>query len=87
MIRLVEKNVDYHFYCIPYGTVEPKEVVVKCIFEDDDTAKKYLIFVPEENKYKYFIREYIGRLSEEKFFKVNDRNIVHQISNILGLKE
>ena len=40
MLKLVDNNKDYHFYCIPYGTVELKEVIVRWLIEDEETGKK-----------------------------------------------
>lgn len=85
MIKLVDENIDYHFYCIPYGTVEPKEVVVQWIFEDMTSGKKYLVFFPCDNKYKCFVREYIGNIEEENYIKVNDNKIIDQICKIINI--
>lgn len=87
MLRLVDKNIDYHFYCIPYGTVEPREVIVQSVFEDEKTGKQYMVFFPIDNNYKCFVREYIGNLEEENFFKVKDEAVIHQICSILGIKQ
>lgn len=87
MIKLVDENIDYHFYCIPYGTVEPKEVVIQWIFEDVKSGKKYMVFFPSDNKYRCFVREYIGNLEEENFFKVTDKKVIYQICQILDIKQ
>lgn len=87
MLKLIDENIDYHFYCIPYGTVELKEVIVKWIFEDEKSGKKYMVFFPRDNKYKCFVREYIGNIEDENFFRVNDTKTIHQICQILDIKK
>lgn len=87
MIKLIDKNIDYHFYCIPYGTVEPKEVIVQWIFKDEKSGKKYMVFFSNDNNYKYFVREYIGDIEDENYFKVNDTKTIYQICKILDIKE
>ena len=87
MLKLVDNNKGYHFYCIPYGTVELKEVIVKWLLEDEETGKKYLVFFPAENKYRCYIREYIGTLEDESYYKVNSKKLTHRICQFLGIKE
>ena len=87
MLKLVDNNKDYHFYCIPYGTVEIKEVIVKWILEDEESGKKYLVFFPADNKYRCYIREYIGTIEDEIYYKVNSTNTIQKICQLLGIKE
>lgn len=86
MLKVVNKNIDYHFYCIPYDTVELTEAIVQWVFEDEKSGKKYLAFFQTDNKYKCYVREYIGNIEDEKYIKVNDEKTIQQICRIMGIK-
>lgn len=87
MLKLIDENIDYHFFCIPYGTVEPKEVIVQWVFEDEKSGRKYMVFFPCDNKYKYYVREYIGNIEDENYYKVYNTKTIHEICQILDTKE
>ena len=88
MIRINKngENANFYFYCVPYGTVEIQKMVVKQLLIDD-YGNKYLVFFSTNNKYKYYVRGYIGELSEEKFYKIKSESLIDEICDFLNAQK
>ena len=81
MIRLSEKIQGIPYFSVKLGNVTPTEMFIRYTFEDD--SKKYLVFAKSYNSNVFYLREYVGNLSDHKYYCVNDMEVVQQIHNII----
>ena len=81
--KLRDVNNKYRFYCIPYGTADILEMEVKYTFIEDVTGKKYLIFKETNNSQKLYIREYYGKIEDEQYIRIRNRETVDRIIRFL----
>lgn len=80
---LVEENISYHFFCIDYGSSQPREMVVRWLIFDPVTGKRYLVYTPINDIGEKYLREYFGDYREKRYTRIADEQIRHSINNII----
>ena len=80
---LVEENVSYHFFCIDYGSIQPREMVVRCLIFDQVSGKRYLVFTPINNIGETYLREFFGDYWEKRYIRIADEQIRRSINSII----
>lgn len=83
LFHLHKEKCSYHFFSVAWGTSNPREMIVRWLFGDSKSGKKYLVFTPADDITEKYLREYFGDYREERYIRIADRQIIHAINKHL----
>ena len=83
MIGVCSKPDSLSFFFAPYGGVKPVEMAVTHLLRDTANGKQYFVFTPKHGSGRYFVREYLGDITEKRFFRVKSEAAFSEILNSL----
>lgn len=84
---LLDEECDYHFFGIEYGSTELREMVIRRLFRDSVSGRKYMVFTPTDDPHDQRVREYFGDHRERCFVRISDQRLRKLISDRMKLSE